>query len=95
MRTLLAGTALALLMGARTAFAIDVSTEAQLRNAIDTARTTPNTTINLLNGITLTTGDLPALQGTGTVINGNAIRSTATMPSVGCSPIPARCRSRT
>jgi hypothetical protein len=73
MRALLAGTALTLLMGAPTALAIDVSSDADLRAAIEIARTTPNTTINLLNSITLTAiaGELPALQGTGTVINGN------------------------
>ena len=70
MRALLAGTALTLLMGAPTALAIDVSSDADLRAAIEIARTTPNTTINLLNSITLTS-ELPALQGTGTVINGN------------------------
>lgn len=65
---LLASTILsASLLLACPALAIDVFTETDLRNAINTARTTPNTEIILKNSITLST-DLPALQGTGTII---------------------------
>jgi len=49
------------------AFAIDVFSEADLRNAIETARTTPDTEIVLRNNIVLSQ-DLPALQGTRTTI---------------------------
>ncbi|MGX9393839.1 autotransporter-associated beta strand repeat-containing protein [Nitrobacteraceae bacterium UC4446_H13] len=49
------------------AFAIDVTNQAQLNAAIETARTTANTEIVLKNNIALT-ADLSALQGTGTVI---------------------------
>ena len=63
---LLAGTALAIL-GSHPAFAIDVFNETDLRSAIETARTTPNTEIVLRGNITLSQ-DLPALQGIGTTI---------------------------
>jgi autotransporter-associated beta strand protein len=64
---LLGGTALTAILVTAPAFAIDVSTEAQLNAAIETARTTANTEIVLKNTITLS-ADLSALQGTGTVI---------------------------
>ena len=48
-----------------------VASEADLRIAIAHANTIANTTINLNTAVTLTTGDLPALQGTGTTISGN------------------------
>lgn len=64
---LLAGSALAFVLAARPAFAIDVANETQLRAAIETARTTANTEIVLIANIALTQ-DLSALQGTGTII---------------------------
>jgi outer membrane autotransporter protein len=76
---LLAGTALA---GASMAFSTGaqaqcasttctVASEADLRTAVAYANANANTTINLTSSVTLTTGDLPALQGTGTTVNGN------------------------
>src|SRR5260221_9085829 len=50
--------------------AIDVTTEAELRTAIDTARTTPNTRIVLLNNITLT-ADPPAGHTNVTILGNN------------------------
>jgi autotransporter-associated beta strand protein len=73
-KTHLAATTAALFLFSRSAFAIDVATETELRAAIETARTTPNTEIVLTANIALTQ-DLPALQGTDTVVRsstGNA-----------------------
>lgn len=73
-KTHLAATAAAIVLFSPSAFAIDVATETELRAAIETARTTPNTEIVLTANIALTQ-DLPALQGTATVLRsstGNA-----------------------
>ncbi len=73
-KTHLAATTAAIFLFSRSAFAIDVATETELRAAIETARTTPNTQIVLTANIALTQ-DLPALQGTDTVVRsstGNA-----------------------
>ena len=48
-----------------------MATEADLRTAITYANGNPGTTINLTGGVTLTAGDLPALQATNVTINGN------------------------
>jgi autotransporter-associated beta strand protein len=67
----LVATAAGLVLLSQPAFAIDVGTEADLRAAIETARTTPNTEIVLTANIALSQ-DLPALQGTGTIIRSSA-----------------------
>lgn len=48
-----------------------VTNEGELRTAITYANNNAGITINLQNSITLTTGDLPALQGIDTIINGS------------------------